>query len=270
MPGATSVNATVTATIGWQVQLAQPGGLLQPTVEATTLQTQYVFGTQKANTTTLGADEVFSFQVSIASGGQATVDLYSMGDLLGQIGVVVARLKSFLFRLLSATNNPNIVPAPDPGTTVAITNNLASMPAQLDFGNGGTGLTLVLTVGAGAVTGVAIGVAGSGYSPSSTFLVAPCQQYGSGCVVAITTNASGVPTTATLLAGGKAYSGATVPSVVIGQFLLQMGGVHMCLDADPQGTGYCPITPVSRQILIVNNDPLNAATVEIDLVAATT
>jgi prepilin-type N-terminal cleavage/methylation domain-containing protein len=88
-------------------------------------------------------------------------------------------------------------------------------PAYYNAFNGktGTGLTLALTAPLGAVTAATIGTAGSGYPASTTFSAAPQQTGGSGCVVSVTTNSSGVPTTVSVTSAGTGYSAATVPAV---------------------------------------------------------
>src|SRR5207248_2630696 len=150
------------------------------------------------------------------------------------------------------------------------TNMGVAVPCQLDFGNGGSGLTLALTTAAGAITGVAIGAAGSGYPKSTTFTVVPNQAGGSGGLVYVTTNASGVPTTVGLVpgAGGTGYSNATVPSVVAGAYNIKTGGAHMYFDDN--ANGFCTVDATHKNVSFLNLDGANAVTLEIDVMAAST
>ncbi len=90
----------------------------------------------------------------------------------------------------------------------------AYVNAFSSHGTSGTGLSLALTAPAGAVTGVAIGTAGSGYPASTTFTAIPEQWGATGCTVSVVTNPAGVPTSVTLQTAGTGYSSATVAAFV--------------------------------------------------------
>ena len=266
--GMSSITGTkITAGFQWTCANNLTGGAYQPISNPGNIQKVYNFGTANGNTTSGGGDEVFSFQQGITAGSSATIDLTAMTNLLQQTGVNIARIKSYMIRLLSAADDGTITPAPNANSKIVVTNNGPATPAQLDFGNGLTGLTLTLTVVAGAVTGVSIGAAGSGGPPSSTFVVGPCQAGGSGAVIAVTTNASGVPTSVSVVTGGAGYSATTVPAVVLGQYLLNTGDAHLCLDNTALGQA---ITSTSKSLRIYNLDGSNAVTPEFDFFAATT
>ena len=95
----------------------------------------------------------------------------------------------------------------------------------------GVGLTLNLTATpptGGPVTGVTIGVAGSGYPASTTFTVVPQQSGGTGCTVSVTTSSAGVPTSATLLTGGTGYTTTTTAVATV-----QLGAYGPAYRTDP-------------------------------------
>lgn len=227
----------------------------------------YAFGTAAANSASGGGDEVFSFQQTIAGGGSATIDLYALTNVLSQTAVALARIKAIQVRLLSTADDSTITsPA---ASAVCVTNNGPAVPTPLDFQAGGSGFTITLTVVAGAVTGVAIGAAGSGYLPSTTFLCSPQQAGGSGCVFLAGTNASGVVTSATFVAGngGSGYTAATVPAIAIGQRTINGGGAAPYFDV--LAAGFLAVSSTSRNFKVYNLDSLNTATIEIDVFGAT-
>lgn len=275
MAGISSLTTTISTEVKWTAQNNLTGGAYNPTTNSGDIRKNYNVGTAAANGASGGADEFFSFQQSVAAGSSATLDLTQMTNILQQATVNIARIKGYQIRLLSASDDTTISPAPTATSTGLVTNNPPSsqamdVPCALDFGNGGSGLTLTLTTSSGAVTSVAIGAAGSGYPKSSTFLVAPNQAGGSAAVVAVTTNSSGVPTTVALVAGagGAGYTNATVPTTVLGQHFLYTGGAAMYFDVS--AAGFCTVGSTGKKIGLLNLDGSNAVTFEIDVVAATT
>jgi hypothetical protein len=266
--GLSSLTASLSTTFKWTAQNALTGGNYNPVQNTGTLTKTLSVGTSAANAAVGGADQVFSFQQGITPGSSATVDLYAMTNLLQQASVTLARIKLLQIRLLSGDDDSTLSPTPTLSSMITVTNNGVALPSALDFSGGGSGLTLALTTGAGAVTGVAIGAAGSGYLKSGTFSVAPNQAGGSGAVVTVTTNSSGVPTGVAVSAGGTGYSDATVPSTVLGQHYLQTGGVHC--HGDPSAGGFLPVSTTSRNFKIANNDATHAVTFELDVVAGST
>lgn len=268
MAGISSVTASVSTEYKWTAQLSLTGSSYNPITNVGDIKKTYNLGTSLGNTVSGGADEVFSFQQSIVAGGSATVDLTAMTNLIQQTAVSIARIKAYQIRLLSATDDTTISPAPTSTSTITVTNNGPAVPSPLDFVSGGSGLTVALT-GSGAVTAVAIGAAGSGYPKSTTFLASPQQAGGSGCVFAVTTDASGVPTSVTFItgAGGAGYTAATVPAVGVGMYTVATGGAHMYFD--PIGAGFCAVSATAKNFKIVNNDTTHAVTFELDVIAAT-
>jgi hypothetical protein len=267
--GIGSLTASLSTEIKWTAQNTLTGAVYNPITNAGDIRKTYNFGTAAANGVTGGGDEIFSFQQSIAAGASATLDLTAMTNILQQSTVSIARIKGYQIRLLSATDDATITPAPTATSTLTVTNIGPAVPTPLDFQNGGSGLTVALT-GTGAVTAVAIGSAGTGYPPSSAFLATPQQAGGSGCVFAVVTNASGVPTSVVFIAGagGAGYTAATVPAIVAGQYKVVTGGAHMYFD--PQAAGFCLVSATSKNLLLTNNDQTKAVTVELDFCAATT
>lgn len=235
--------------------------LANPITTQATLIKNSPCGTQYGNTTAGGGDQVFSFQQAISAGSSATIDLIAMTNLLSQTSQAIARLKGgWQIRLLSATDDPSLSPAPNASSTVTVSNVGLDSPGNLNFGTGGSGLTVALT-GSGAVTAVAIGAAGTGYPKSSVLLCSPVQAGGSGCAFGVITNSSGVPTSVVFItgAGGSGYSAATVPTIVVGQFTLTTGNAECNIDVTATGI---TVTSTKKNIKIYNNDASNAVTVE--------
>lgn len=266
MAGIGTVRATVTTIFSWLAANTPGAGVVyNPISNPLTVQKQYQLGTQVTNTLAGGADEVYSFQQTIAGGGSATFDLFSLTNAIGQLAPMV-RLKALQIRLLSAADDPTIVPAPTATSQIVVTNQGVTAPVSLDFGVVGSGLVLNLTTALGVVTAVTISTAGSGYPPNFTFLTSVAYSPGAGLVVAVTTNASGVPTTATLLSGGTGYAPGTVPAVPLGAYGLYTGGAHMHFDLNP--LGFSAVSASSRNMVIVNTDSLNPVTPELDFIGA--
>jgi hypothetical protein len=265
--GMSSVVATISTEVKWSVQNNLVGSAYNPVQNAGDIRKNYSFGTAAGNTVTGGGDEVFSFQQGIAAGASATLDLTTMTNLLLEASVSIARIKGWQVRVLSTEDDSTLSPAPTATSKVTVTNNGPTLPNPLDFTTGGSSLTLALTTGAGVITNVAIGAAGTGYLKSASFLVAPNQAGGSGGVISVTTNASGVPTAVAVVAGGTGYSNATVPSTDLGQYTILTGGAHMYFD--PAANGFAAVDSTHKNVKFQNNDGTNAVTLEIDIFAAT-
>lgn len=242
------------------------GSVYNPVSNSVTISKSYSLGTSKTNVQSGGADQVFSFQTTVSGGATATLNLTNMTNLLLQSSVAIARIKGIQLRLLSTADDSTIqTTGGSTSSAVAVANNTVTTPAAI-FPNGGSGLTLTLTVSTGAVSGVAIGAAGSGYPASTTFLVAPQQTGGSGATVWVTTNGSGVPTTVGVASGGTGYTAATVPTAVTGHVLLNSSSAYMYFD--PSANGYATgLSSTNQNISIFNLDPTNVATVEVDVFA---
>ncbi len=264
--GLSTVQATISTEFKWLVSNNLTGSNYNPTQNTGDIRKNYNCGTAAANAASGGCDEAMSFQQAIAGGGTATIDLNAMTNLLQIAAVAIVRIKGYQIRLLNLADDPTITsPVASQGL---VTNIGPPTPSPLDFQNGGSGLTVTLTA-TGAVTAVAIGAAGTGYPASSCFLASPVQMGGSGCVFAVVTNGSGVPTSVVFIAGagGAGYTGATVPTVAVGQYVINSGGAHLYLD--PLAAGFCPVSSTQKKILLVNNDPVNTASYELDFLPAT-
>jgi len=262
--GLSSLTSTISTEVKWNAQITQTGGIYNPISNPGDIRKNQNLGTGSVNTAVGGADQFFSFQVPISAAAAATIDLYAMTNIMGQTASSIVRIKGYQIRVLSGADDPSITPTPTATSTATITNNGVALPTPLDFATGGSGLTVVLTVTGGVVTGVSISAAGSGYPKSSSFLAVPAQAGASGAVIAVTTNVSGVPTTVTVVAGGTGYTGATVPTVVMGQYTVLTGGTHMYFD--PAAGGFCAVSATQRNLKVTNNDPTNAITVEVDVI----
>ena len=270
MAGIGTLTGAVKTTFQYQGQNTQTGAVYSPLTSATTISKSLTLSNSVANAAVNGADEAFSFQQGIVAGGSATLSLIAMTNIMQQSTVAIARLKAFQVRLLSATDDPTISPTPTATSTVTYTNNGPATPSPFCFASEGTGLTLALSVSTGAVTGVSIGAAGSGYLPSANFLVTPQQAGGSGALVMIGTTSGGVPNTATFLTGfgGTGYTAATVPCIEVGERSVYTGGMTMY--ADPSAAGFCLVTSTSKNVLFNNNDGSHAVTLELDFFGGTT
>jgi hypothetical protein len=270
MAGMSSLSATISTEVKWTAQNNLTGQVYQPVGNTGDIRKNYNIGTSVANNASGGADEFFSFQQVILAGASVTVDLTQMTNILTQAAVGIVRIKGYQIRLLSPTLDDTTIQTPA-ASAITLTNGMIGVPNQLDFGNGGSGLTLALTTFSGSITSVAIGSGGSGYPPSSTFLVAPVQSGGSGGACYVSTNASGIVTAANLAgspAGGTGYSNATVPTVVTGQYPVAQGGAHVYFD--PSAAGFATVSSTAKNVSIINNDAANKATVEITVIGATT
>ena len=267
MAGINTLTGTISTEFKWTASNNLTGAVYNPIQNSGDIRKNYNLGTAAANGASGGCDEIFSFQQTIAGGGSVTIDLTQMTNILQQTAVNIARIKGYQIRLLNATDDSTIT---TPAAVSVTVTNFIDVPNQLDFGSGGSGLTLALTTSSGAITSVAIGAAGSGYPPSFTFLVAPNQSGGSGGAVSVTTNGSGVPATVSLVSGsgGSGYSNATVPTTELGKYNISSGGAHAYFDVS--AAGFCTVSSTSKKIKIVNNDSSNVATCEISVFGATT
>lgn len=63
------------------------------------------YSTAVANNVALGADETASFVTTIAASGSADIDLTNLTDILLRTGVSLARVKAYVIRLLSTTDD---------------------------------------------------------------------------------------------------------------------------------------------------------------------
>ncbi len=269
--GFSSLTGQMATTFAWNAQVALTGSAYNPTINSSNINKRQPFGTnQGTNTQTGGCDECFSFQQGVAAGGSATLSFLAMTDLLQRANSTIARIKGYQFRVLSATDDPTISPAPTASSVGVVTNLGVTLPSPLDFATGGSGLTVTLTQSGGAVTGIAIGAAGTGYPLSTHFFAQPVQASGSACVFMATTNGSGVVSAVTFItaAGGAGYSDATVPTVAVGQYTILTGGAHAYFD--PSATGFCLVSATQKNVLLLNADAGHAITFEIDCFGAST
>ncbi len=264
--GFSTLTTTWQQTLTWTAALNQTGGNYPPLTSGATIAKTFSVGTSAANAAAGGGDLFFSFYQAITAGSSATINLASMTDILQRATIVPVRLKQMRVRLLSAADDSTISPAPTATSTVTVTNSIAGVPSPFTFNNTGISGTVTLTTSTGAVTGVAIGAAGTLYPKSSFFLAAPQQAAGSGCVFLCTVNSSGVISAVTFIsgAGGSGYSDATVPLIPVGQQELTTGSSAMY--GDITAAGWLLPTSTSKNITILNGDASNAVTVEVSFV----
>ena len=103
MPGISSLNGTISDSLGWQASnniTAQ-----QPMMQGDSVSTSYSFGTANANGPVGGADEIVSFLQTIAASGSVTINLQSIMNILQQSGIALVRLKGYKIRLLTSGSN---------------------------------------------------------------------------------------------------------------------------------------------------------------------
>lgn len=268
--GFSTLTGSMSASFSWNASVALTGSAYNPTNNTSSIIKRQAFGTSASNTASGGCDECFSFQQGVSAASSATISLVAMTDLLQRASSTIARIKGIMIRVLSAEDDSTISPAPTATSVGVITNIGPAVPNPFIWQNGGSGLTLALTTTPGAVTAVAIGAAGTGYPPSSAFLVSPVQAGGSGCVVAVITNSSGVPTSVEFIAGagGAGYTDATVPTVVVGQTKVYTGGQVSYFD--PSAAGFALVSATSTALLLLNTDATKAITFEVDIFGAST
>ncbi len=270
--GMSSVQATIGSVFRWQVGNNLTGSAYSQVQNAGTITKNSSFTTSSANGASGGADEVFSFQQTIANTASATIDLTSMTNLLQQAAVAIVRVKGFQIRNLNITDDSTIN---SPGSFgVVVTNIAPANPSPLWFQTGGVNLSLNITINAGNVinsvalnTNAAVG-GGSGWPINSTFLVTPIHNTGSGATVLAQTNATGVVTTVTLGTGGANYAAGSVPGIPAGSCLINGGGFQAY--SDVIAAGFLPVSSTQKKFTILNLDTVNTATVEIDCIAGTT
>ncbi len=265
--GLSGLQGSMTYGFSWNATVALTGVAYTPSQNASGINKRASFSTNIANSASGGADEVYNFQQGVVAGGSATLDLNGMTDMLQRVKTL-ARIKGLGIRLLSATDDPTISPAPTLTSVGIVTNIGPEVPSPFNFQAGGSGGTVTLTA-AGAVTAVAVGAGGTGYSKSTFFLASPQQAGGSACVFLCTTNASGVISAVTFIAGagGGGYTSATVPLVAVGQYHVATGGVASYFDV--ADAGVCLVSATSKNIILKNLDQANAVTFEVGVFGGT-
>lgn len=268
--GMSTVQATMTAGFQFTVGNNQTGSAYGQIGTGANIQTQYAFGTANANNASGGGDEIFSFQIAVNNGAQATINTVNMTNQLAQSGVNIARIKGYQIRLLSATNDTTItVPA---ATNGLVTNEYVGAPCPLDLGFVGGGLAVNTTVNSvtGAVTAVAVMTAGN-FPANYAFLFGLAQNTAGaqGFVASALVNAAGNVSSVNLIAGGANYANTSnVPTTPLGSRPLNQGGAHLYFDQS--AAGFVQVSNIACNLRLINLDPNNTATFEFSALAATT
>lgn len=272
--GLSSLSSTISTSFQWVAENNLTGAVYNPITNTGSISKSYSVATTSGNTVSGGGDEVFSFQQSIAAGATADIDLKAMTNLLSQTSISLARIKGVQLRLLSATDDSTISPAPTATSTMTVTNNGPANPTPWTFQNGGSGATVDLTVVANAVTAVASNQGGTGYPNSLGFLATPqvSNTVAAGCVFFATANSGGVITSCTFISnqGGTSYGASNLPNtplVPVGQQNIYTGGAGMYFDVS--AAGFLLVSTDSRNLRIINMDQTHAITAEIDVIGAT-
>jgi hypothetical protein len=268
--GMSSLTGSISAGFQWNAGNNLVGAVYNQITNGGNILKRLNLTTANANNTAGGADEVFSFQQGISAGSSATINLRAMTNLLGQANTAIARFKGYMNRLLSATDDATISPAPNSTSTCLITNNgNIAVPNALDFGQSGSGLSVTIVVFANnAINTVSISTNGSGYAPLSTSLIFALNQIGgSGGTISGNINAAGNISAITLLQAGAGYTNATLNTTLVGQYPLSTGDAHVHLDASNLGI---PVNTASQNYQIINQDAAHAITAEVSFFGGTT
>lgn len=109
------------------------------------------YTTSVANTVALGADAVYSAITVIASSASADVDLTSLTDILLRTGLDFARIKGYVIRLLSLTDDPDHGSACTGITLQATGTNLIVLPVLTGTLNNGDVLGWLTPTATGVV-----------------------------------------------------------------------------------------------------------------------
>lgn len=99
-----SLTGSFSLTISWTAQDTLTGADYNPITNAGNIRKSYNYGTANGNNTASGADQLVSYLISISGGGNTTVDLTSLTNILQQ-DASFGRLKGYGVRLLSTTDD---------------------------------------------------------------------------------------------------------------------------------------------------------------------
>lgn len=126
-----SLTATLQCNLKWTASKNITGR--QPYVQSDTLNKSQANGTANANNTSGGANELISYNLTVAANTSTTVDVTSITDILQQ-SVNIARIKGFQISLLSYTDDPTL------GTncTSITVGNAATNQMNLNLGTNST------------------------------------------------------------------------------------------------------------------------------------
>lgn len=136
----------LTASARWTAEKALTGTDYNPVTHQGNLNKTQSLGTAAANTASGGADELASFITSISGGGNATIDCTSFTNILQVAASTLARIKGFMIRLLSttddATNGTNASSVAVGNASANQQNLILSTNATMTIKNGGCVLYL--------------------------------------------------------------------------------------------------------------------------------
>lgn len=137
------LTSTLEIDLKWNAQKNITGR--NPLLQTDTLRHAQNNGTANANNASGGADELVSYNLTIAANTAATVDVTALTDIL-QISVNLARIKSFMFHVISYTEDATL------GTncTSITIGNAAANQQNLNLGTNST-----ITVAGGGTWGYA-------------------------------------------------------------------------------------------------------------------
>lgn len=103
-----SLSVSVLAQIGWTAQKNVTGSDYSPNSNSSTIKKSLSIGTSAANSAAGGSDELYSAVTSLAGAASASIDLTSISDILAISGVLLARVKCILMRVLSVADDAAI------------------------------------------------------------------------------------------------------------------------------------------------------------------
>lgn len=100
-----TLSGSMRASLSWTAQEQLTGQDYQPLSNPGNLQKTYSFTSTQENNTNTGADELISYLVTVAAGGNTTIDLTALTNVLQQANVSLTRIKGYMLRLLSVADD---------------------------------------------------------------------------------------------------------------------------------------------------------------------
>ncbi len=104
--GLSSLVSKITIGMNWTAENNLVGSDYQPIQQSGNIQISREGGTDQLNTSLNGANQWISYIVTVAGSSSTTVDCTSITNILQQTGVSLARVKSYVIRLLSVADDP--------------------------------------------------------------------------------------------------------------------------------------------------------------------
>lgn len=100
-----TLTTTFKAGVTWSASVNLTGTDYSPLTQAGNINKTYALGTASANSASGGGDEFISYIISLAASANTTVDLTNVTNIVQQSGVSFARIKGYMIRLLSTSDD---------------------------------------------------------------------------------------------------------------------------------------------------------------------